>query len=253
MKKKALVPYIKTTIIIGGFLLIAFLSSYRVFSQMTASVLRTPFGVLEENGKSLLYHQGNAKNPLLKVSPFDDYIYLANGEKKHLFDESNKVSTSVLHSPLDAFFYHVRQLTFPVNTLTFHIAGEDGDVLYTASLSAKSLTVSRDITKISEQIVAYGNAAVMCNQCLITDSSNTVYFSGVYTTNQKLFTASTKHFTPLLIREDLPVGVSQIYIANTDGKRLWGITGNDVIHYEEPWRLLEVKSISPIQNLQINL
>lgn len=233
------------------FMSVSLLTVWIAFAPLSVSALRTTSGVIEENGKGLFVHTGDIKAPLFRVSPFDDYIYHADGKKVHIFDNYHFNDSGTVHTIGDAFTYYLHELTLPSNTFTWTITGPDGTVKYTATWIDKQITITRAIIEPDVAITAYGNSLVMCETCFVS-SSRSAFFTGVYTTNNKLAISLTNGFTPVLITDILPSSVMDVTIRSLRGEALFSVMGDDGISYEEPWSLLEVKAKNATQKITLS-
>ena len=231
---------------IGGILW----SSLFAFSRVSTNVVKTPYGVLEQNGVSMVFHQGDVLNPYIKISPFDDYVYLPNGKKEHVFNEKEEQSVKTSMSFWEKVQFHFSTMFHTSSSLSWHVSSEKREIIYTASLSEKELGIKRQIIKDSTKVVGYGNALVLCHGCVVTDTDR-IFFSGVYATNMKLSLAVNNSLTPILVGEQLPE-TERLFIRK-DGKKLFQLDSSGEVSYQEPWRLLEIKSKSPDQKVEIYL
>ncbi len=232
---------------IGGILW----SSLFAFSRLSTNVVKTPYGVLEQNGVSIVFHQGDVLNPYLKLSPFDDYVYLTNGKKEHVFNAKEEKNVKTKMSLWEKVQFHFSTMFYNTTSLSWSAVSEKREIIYTASLAEKELGINRQIIKGSSKgIIGYGNALVLCHGCVVTDTDR-IFFSGVYTTNNKLSLAANDSLTPILISEQLPE-IESLFIRK-DGKKLFQLNSSGEVSYQEPWRLLEIKSKSPNQKVEVYL
>jgi hypothetical protein len=234
------------------FMSVSIVTIWQAFTPLSVSSLRTSTGVIEENGKGLYLHTGDIRSPLVKVSPFDDYVYHTDGTKVHIFDNYHFNDTGTVHSFSDAFSFYIHQLTFPTNTFTWTITGPDGTVRYMATWRDSLVTIERTVLEPQQPITAYGNSIVVCATCFIT-SSTSAYFTGVYSTNEKVLESITNAFTPVLITDALPLNVKNVTVRMNNGQPFITEKGDMGIRYEEPWHLIEVKSKTPKQVMTLSL
>ena len=226
-------------------------SSLFAFSRLSTNSVKTPYGVLEQNGVSIVFHQGDVLNPYLKLSPFDDYVYLTNGKKEHVFNAKEEKSVETKMSFLEKVQFHLATMFHKTTSLSWHAVSEKREIIYTASLSEKELGINRQIIKDSTKgIIGYGNALVLCHGCIVTDQTR-VFFTGVYTTNNKLSLAANDSLTPILVSEQLPE--TESLFIRKDGKKLFQLNSDGEVSYQEPWRLLEIKSKNPTQKVEVYL
>lgn len=234
------------------FVLLGLKSMRESFSEVPPVALRTPYGILEENGASLLYHMGNSAEPLLKFSPFDDYVYLATGEKQHVIDLQEAKKNKSFRSFSSNFRYHFNALTLKNPEFVWTAQASERREIYTARLEKGELTVKRRIILPGKvQITGYGNAVVICQECLVTDRYARVFYSGVYATNKKLSLALSKRFTPVFIPAQLPSDVSVVEVIKGE-KSVFTLPVTQEVFFYEPFRVLEFTSPISSQNIKLN-
>lgn len=188
-------------------------------------------------------------DPIVRVSPRDDYYYQA-AFKDHIINQSHfKRKRNYLQE-----LTFLLSMNFGAKTYYWNAEGSNRNwqptISYAVTSKGKTVTIQRTIPNLPKKVYAIGQTLVYCNGCFIADDQDRIYFSGTALTPQEFDEIQKLPFTPVILGVHQSItGVSKIRIINAQGKELLTIPvySNQEIFIDQEFHLVELKTIMPVK------
>lgn len=216
------------------------------------SILNNPVRIMQKKGYraeinpfSIEFNSKDGKDSF-KISPFDDYLYSASA-KNHLIQNAkfkqNINLVNELEATLQKLFSSNEKLIWQITKdklkISYEIADQGND----------TIQIKRELKNLPPGTESFGQAIVLCKDCLVVNGDKSlIYLSADLLTSDKLQKVSSLNLIPLIVAEQLPTGISKLFILGSDGnvKLELEVSSDQVVYLHQDWNILELKT--PIVN-----
>lgn len=198
---------------------------------------------------SVSINKTDSSEQILRVSPFDDYIYV-NGTKDHPISSKDfsvsRDKTGFLNKFLNGRLLSKTRVSWSMESKT----GIKVDYQI-ENLSPNEFKITRSAENPGSKIDAIGQSVLICSECLITDDKSRVFLTPELLTEEKLKLARSLNFSPVILnRNILPNDVEKITVIDKQKNRKATLypQGSLEVYYYENWQVLEFKTWLGDQN-----